>query len=45
MNHMFDSAENFNQDINNWDVSDVSDMSYAFSSAISFTGDLNGWDV
>ena len=32
-------------DINNWDVSKVTDMSEMFASATNFVGDISGWDV
>ena len=32
-------------EINNWDVSKVTDMSLMFSDATSFNQDLSGWDV
>ena len=36
---------NFNDDISNWDVSNVTNMSYLFSGATSFNQDLSSWDV
>ena len=35
----------FNDDISNWDVSNVTNMSYLFSGATSFNQDLSSWDV
>ena len=35
----------FNQDIGNWDVSNVTDMSYMFSGAQEFNQDIGNWDV
>ena len=37
--------DEFNQDISNWDVSNVTDMSGLFSGLILFNQDLNKWDV
>ena len=37
--------DEFNQDISNWDVSNVTDMSGMFSGLILFNQDLNKWDV
>jgi gliding motility-associated-like protein len=42
---MFDSATSFNANLNNWDVSKVTDMSNMFYYCISFTQNINNWDV
>ena len=34
----------FNDDISNWDVSNVTDMGSMFSSS-KFNGDISNWDV
>jgi surface protein len=41
---MFNYAEKFNGDISNWDVSNVTDMSYLFSDSI-FNSNISTWDV
>jgi hypothetical protein len=35
----------FNEDLDQWDVSSCTDMSYLFFEAESFSRDLNSWDV
>ena len=35
----------FNQDIGNWDVSNVTDMGFMFESAEAFNQDIGNWDV
>jgi surface protein len=45
MGAMFQGAESFNQPLNNWDVSQVTDMAFMFSVAESFNQPLDNWDV
>ena len=45
MPEMFRESEAFNQDISNWDVSKVTDMSHMFREATSFNQNLSGWCV
>jgi len=40
---MFEEADNFNQPLDTWDVSGVTDMSNMFRDAAGFDGALNGW--
>ena len=42
---MFDRAEYFNQNVSEWDVSSVTDMSCMFDGAIFFNQDVSKWDV
>ena len=42
---MFSAAENFNQNISNWDVSNVINMNQMFFNADSFNQDISMWDV
>ena len=42
---MFADATNFNQPLNAWDVSSVTDMRSMFSASSSFNQPLNDWDV
>ena len=45
MNGMFYGAIKFNQNISNWNVSKVTDMSYMFGGAKAFNQPLNNWNV
>lgn len=45
LSHMFHGALLFNQSINNWDVSAVTDMSYMFSGASAFNQNLDSWNM
>ena len=42
---MFSWCVAFNQDISNWDVSNVTDMSYMFCNCKVFNQDISKWDV
>jgi len=39
------SYSSFNQPLNNWDVSQVTDMKYMFAENKQFNQPLNNWDV
>ena len=45
MEKMFYRCENFNQPLNNWNVSNVTDMYAMFYSAVTFNQPLNNWNV
>jgi surface protein len=45
MSAMFESASLFNQPVNNWDVSSVTNMMDMFNSASNFNQALDSWDV
>ena len=43
---MFHLAQAFNQDLSNWNVSEVTDMTKMFYFALALSGkDLSGWSV
>ena len=41
----FKDADAFNQDISNWDVSNVTNMESMFSGAIAFNQSISSWNV
>ncbi|KAF3978660.1 MAG: BspA family leucine-rich repeat surface protein, partial [Methylococcales symbiont of Iophon sp. n. MRB-2018] len=45
MSSMFDSTDNFNQDIGGWNVASVTNMTFMFSEASAFNQDISGWNV
>ena len=45
MRHMFEYVTFFNQPLNNWNVSNVTDMMLMFTRARSFNRPLNNWNV
>ena len=45
MGGMFSRATNFNQPLNDWNVSSVTDMNDMFAGATSFNQPLNSWNV
>ena len=45
MRGMFEGAEAFNQPLEKWDVSHVTDMADMFKGASSFNQSLEKWDV
>lgn len=45
MNFMFFFAEDFNQDLSNWDVNGVEIMTGMFQEASNFNQDITQWDV
>ena len=45
MMYMFRDASSFNQSLNNWNVSKVTNMEAMFWGATSFNQPLNNWNV
>ena len=45
MSGMFKDAKAFNGDIDDWDVSKVTDFSHMFEGAESFNSQVTNWDV
>ena len=45
MSSMFEEATSFDQPLNNWDVSNVTTMSFMFQGATSFDQTLSEWNV
>ena len=45
MNYMFYSANRFNQDIGDWDISNVANIQRMFFAALAFNQDLSEWCV
>ena len=43
MTLMFYRSKSFNQNISNWDISNVTNMKWMFSMATSFNQDLSSW--
>jgi len=41
---MFYNTKEFNQDLNNWDVSNVNNMSNMFEHSV-FNGNISDWNV
>ena len=42
---MFSGCSNFNCDLSDWDVSNVTNMERMFANCTKFKSDLSGWDV
>jgi surface protein len=42
---MFSSADAFNQNIGNWNVSNVTTMDSMFWAATAFNQDIGNWDI
>ena len=42
---MFNNATSFNQPLNNWNTSNVTDMSYMFTLANNFNQDIGDWNL
>jgi surface protein len=42
---MFSGASSFNQDLDNWNTSNITDMASMFYGASAFNGNIENWDV
>ncbi|MCT7484174.1 BspA family leucine-rich repeat surface protein [Aliarcobacter cryaerophilus] len=42
---LFEGAQSFNQDLNRWDTSNVTNMKSMFNNAWNFNQDISSWDV
>ena len=42
---LFSGASSFNQDLNNWDTSNINLMNGMFRNATNFNQDLSDWDT
>jgi surface protein len=45
MSGMFRDAYSFNQPLNSWNTSNVTDMTFMFNSATAFNQDISSWQV
>ena len=45
MKFMFSHAKSFNQKLNNWNVSNVENMTHMFTGAETFNQELNNWNI
>ncbi len=45
MEELFESDEDFNDDISRWDTSQVTSMDYMFYGAVTFNQDIGKWDT
>ena len=45
MTEMFKNAKSFNGNIENWNVSNVTEMTEMFAGASSFNQNLSGWNI
>jgi len=43
--HIFHNVPSFNQDLNEWDVSEVVDFGLAFAETSQFNGNIKSWDT
>ena len=45
MGNLFDGISSFNDDIGNWNVSNVTNMQYMFRNCTNFNQDLSNWVI